>query len=116
MVYRIIVIVSHLVLFLSCRSTAAEQQRIFLGMDFFNNLTGGDKKKKDGNKNNNPLANAFANLGGGGRKGFKGQGQSLGGSKPGEVIPISLPNPGPLGVQVCSLLPINMLLVDFSNR
>ena len=85
-------------------------------MDFFNNLTGGDKKKKDGNKNNNPLANAFANLGGGGRKGFKGQGQSLGGSKPGEVIPISLPNPGPLGVQVCSLLPINMFLVHFSNR
>ena len=69
-------------------------------MGFFENLTGGDSKKKnDGNKNNNPLANAFANFGGG-QKGFKGQGQSLGGSKPGQVIPISLPNPGPLGLQV----------------
>lgn len=35
-----------------------------------------------------------------GQKKFAGGGQALGGSKPGTVIPISLPEPGPLGVRV----------------
>jgi hypothetical protein len=68
-------------------------------------ILGGDGKKKpssgSNNSNNNPLANAFANIGGGAKnKGFKGTGKSLGGSKPGKVLAISLPNPGPLGLQV----------------
>ena len=33
---------------------------------------------------------------------FGGAGQSLGGTQPGIVIPISLFNPGPLGVKVCT--------------
>lgn len=46
-------------------------------------------------------------LGGGGGNGirrnkqqYRGGGKSLGGSKPGELIHISLPNPGPIGVKV----------------
>ena len=71
-------------------------------MGLFDMLAGGDgkKKKAGGSNNNNPLANAIAGIGGGTKKGFKGAGQSLGGRKPGKVIPISLANPGPLGLQV----------------
>ena len=54
-----------------------------------------DKNKKGGNEGGIP--NPFANRGG---RSFHGQGQSLGGSKPGTVIPISLARPGPLGVRV----------------
>ena len=34
---------------------------------------------------------------------FGGAGQSLGGTQPGIVVPISLFNPGPLGVKVCTV-------------
>ena len=60
-----------------------------------NNNQKNDKKKKD----SNPLANAlgrFQNK----PSTFQGAGQSLGGSKPGQVISIVLPNAGPLGVRI----------------
>lgn len=60
-------------------------------MGFLDNIFKDDKKKPS----NNPLGNMFA-----GQKKFSGGGQALGGSKPGAVIPISLPEPGPLGVRV----------------
>jgi len=64
-------------------------------MGFFDDLFGGsdDKKKKNGPQN------PFARLG---KKqgGFQGSGQSLGGSKPGDIIQIELPSPGPLGIRV----------------
>jgi hypothetical protein len=87
-------------------------------MGFLDNVfNNGDKKNKPnkstggGNDNSNPLANLgksiqknFNQATGGGLGGqpnsFGGQGQSLGGSKPGYVIEIILPNPGPLGVRV----------------
>ena len=72
-------------------------------MGFLDNVFGGDdkskKKKNEGSNNNNPLANALQNFNNK-TKSFQGQGQSLGGSKPGDVIPITLANPGPLGVRV----------------
>mmetsp|Transcript_4144 Transcript_4144/g.11405 ORF Transcript_4144/g.11405 Transcript_4144/m.11405 type:complete len:422 (-) Transcript_4144:1264-2529(-) len=70
--------------------------------DFFSKLTGDDGKKKgDGPQFRNP----FANFGGGrsqgrGGKNYRGGGQALGGSAPGRVISISLPNPGSLGMKV----------------
>jgi len=51
--------------------------------------------KKSGNKN--PFGNLLSGQGGGT---FSGQGQSLGGTLPGKVIPIELKQPGPLGVRV----------------
>jgi hypothetical protein len=70
-------------------------------MGFLDNVFGGDdkSKKKKNENNHNPLASALQNFNNK-TKSFQGQGQSLGGSKPGEVIPITLPNPGPLGVRV----------------
>ena len=74
-------------------------------MGFLDNVFGGDdkskknKSEKNSNNNNNPLANALQSFNTK-TKSFQGHGQSLGGSKPGEVIPITLPNPGPLGVRV----------------
>ena len=78
--------------------------------DVFNN-SDHDKKKKSnstgsGGNNNNPLANLGKsiqknfNQAIGQPNNFGGQGQSLGGSKPGVVIEIILPNPGPVGVRV----------------
>jgi hypothetical protein len=64
-------------------------------MGFLDNIFKDDKKKKSGGG----IANPFANLGGGGR-GFQGQGQSLGGTQPGTVLSITLPNEGSLGVRV----------------
>jgi len=55
-------------------------------MGFLDNIFKDDKKK--------PLGNVF------GQKKFSGAGQSLGGAKPGTVIPIVLPEAGPLGVRV----------------
>lgn len=61
---------------------------------------------KGGNDNDNkkskskPSAAAVLSNPFGGRKTFQGAGQSLGGSKPGIVIPIVLSDPGPLGVRV----------------
>ena len=99
-------------------------------MDFFNKLTdkkpgkgranatsGGRVGSGGGNNNNNntnhggpQFKNPFANLGGslqlggvgggGSHKNFRGGGQSLGGSKPGRIVRIELPMPGPLGVKV----------------
>jgi hypothetical protein len=57
-----------------------------------------DKKKKNSN-NNNPLANAFSNFGKP-KQSFGGQGHSLGGNKPGDVIPIVLNETGPLGIRI----------------
>jgi len=58
-------------------------------MGFLDNIFKDEKKKP------NPLGNMFA-----GQKKFQGAGQSLGGSKPGTVISIILPEAGPLGVRV----------------
>ena len=65
-------------------------------MGFFDDLFGGSDDKK--NKKSGPQ-NPFANFG---KKqgGFQGSGQSLGGSKPGDIIQIVLPSPGPLGIRV----------------
>ena len=49
-------------------------------------------KKKSGN----PLGGLFS----GQKSSFHGQGQSLGGSQPGQVLPIELSEAGPLGIQV----------------
>jgi len=66
-------------------------------MGFFDNLLKKDDetKSKSGNGGGG-LRNPFQPR----APTFGGQGQSLGGSQPGIVIPISLPNPGPVGVQV----------------
>jgi hypothetical protein len=67
-------------------------------MGFLDNLFKDDKKKNTNKNSTSGIANPFANLGG--PRTFHGQGQSLGGSKPGRVITITLPNEGPLGVRV----------------
>jgi len=61
-------------------------------MGFLDSIFKDDKKKSNPG---NPLGNMF-----GGQKTFQGAGQSLGGSKPGTVIAIVLPDAGPLGVRV----------------
>mmetsp|Transcript_835 Transcript_835/g.980 ORF Transcript_835/g.980 Transcript_835/m.980 type:complete len:455 (-) Transcript_835:376-1740(-) len=84
-----------------------------LAMGFLDDVFNPKKKnqKKQGNKsgtinNENRLANLGKslqkNFTGGQQQHntFHGQGQSLGGSKPGDVIDIILSNPGPLGVRV----------------
>jgi hypothetical protein len=87
-----------------------------IAMGFLDNVFNNndkDKKKKSnstggGDNNSNPLANLGKSIqknfnqatGGQSTNSFGGQGQSLGGSKPGNVIEIILPNPGPLGVRV----------------
>jgi hypothetical protein len=71
-------------------------------MGFFDNLLGGggggddDKKKKEGaSQKASGIVNPFQ------RKKFQGSGQSLGGNrKPGKVVQVELPNPGPLGLKV----------------
>ena len=75
-------------------------------MGFLDDIFKGDKKK-GGNTTGGGgggLQNPF-----GGPRTFHGQGQSLGGSKPGRVIQITLSNPGPLGVRVS-------LVVDSSRE
>ena len=71
-------------------------------MGFFDKLlNGGDKKGGDGGGNDKKFpSNPLSNLKIGGPRKFQGQGQSLGGSKPGKVLEIVLPNPGPLGIKV----------------
>ena len=71
-------------------------------MNFFDKLIGGDKKKDDKNDKKKPVKNPFANVGKAfqGNKTFEGAGNSLGGSKPGKLIPMELAEPGPLGVKV----------------
>jgi hypothetical protein len=71
-------------------------------MSFLDNFKGKDKKKK----NENPLKNVknpFAQVGkamtGQNRK-FAGQGESLGGSRPGKLLHMTIPEDGPVGVQV----------------
>ena len=84
-----------------------------LAMGFFDDVFNNDKDKKKksnstgGGNNANPLANFgksiqknFNQVITGQPNSFGGQGQSLGGSKPGVVIEIILPNPGPVGVRV----------------
>ncbi|KAG7372586.1 PUB domain containing protein [Nitzschia inconspicua] len=74
------------------------------GGDNKSNKKGDDHNNNNKKKDNNPLANAFARVAnattGGGPKSFQGQGKSLGGSKPGEFITVTLSQPGPLGVRV----------------
>lgn len=69
-------------------------------MGFLDDMFKGDKKKNsnNNNNNNNGIPNPFANFGG--PRAFHGGGQSLGGSKPGVVIPVALSKEGPLGVRV----------------
>jgi len=83
-----------------------------LAMGFLDDVFNPKKKnqKKQGNKsgninNENRLANLGKSLqknftGGQQHNTFHGQGQSLGGAKPGEVFDIILSHPGPLGVRV----------------
>jgi len=69
-------------------------------MSFFNK---GNGKKK---KNENPLKNVknpFAQVAkaAGGKRAFKGEGNSLGGTKPGKILTnFIIENPGPVGVKV----------------
>ena len=70
-------------------------------MGFLDDIFKGDKKKQGGQTvggGGGGIQNPFANIGG--RRTFHGQGQSLGGSKPGTVIPVTLSQEGPLGVRV----------------
>jgi hypothetical protein len=84
-------------------------------MGFLDNIFGGDEDKDDKSKNKknsssnnnnnnkaNPLVKALSNMTNplGNKKSFQGQGQSLGGNKPGQVIAITLEHPGPLGLKV----------------
>jgi hypothetical protein len=95
-------------------------------MGFLDNIFGGDdddrknnisnnnndksKKKNTGNNNNhhnnnnNPFTKAFSNitnpLTSTTTKSFQGQGQSLGGTKPGQVISVTFEHPGTLGIKV----------------
>lgn len=52
------------------------------------------------NNNNNPFSSFFNNVTGGGTSSFSGTGQSLGGKLPGQIVPIELSEPGPLGIKV----------------
>ena len=70
-----------------------EHYIIIVTMGFFDDLFGGSDDKKSGS--HNPFAKFGKKQGG-----FQGSGQSLGGSKPGDVIQIVLPSPGPLGIRV----------------
>ncbi len=80
-------------------------------MGLLDNIFNNDDKKKpnkngnnnnNNNNNNNPLANIRKNIEqiAKPKSGMKGPGYSLGGSKPGQVYQIILPNPGPLGIRV----------------
>ncbi len=71
-------------------------------MGLLDNIFNDDKKKppSNNNNNNNPLANIRKNIEKIGKPKMKGPGYSLGGSKPGQVFEIVLPNHGPLGIRV----------------
>lgn len=77
-------------------------------MGFLDNIFNNEDGKKSGgggssNSNNNPLANIRKNmeqLGKPKAPRMRGPGQSLGGAKPGDVLEIVLPHPGPLGVRI----------------
>mmetsp|Transcript_6789 Transcript_6789/g.16551 ORF Transcript_6789/g.16551 Transcript_6789/m.16551 type:complete len:398 (+) Transcript_6789:117-1310(+) len=73
-------------------------------MGLLDNIFNDDKKKppsnNNNNNNNNPLANIRKNIEKIGKPKMKGPGYSLGGSKPGQVFEIVLPNHGPLGIRV----------------
>ena len=72
--------------------------------NFFDKFTGkkqnGGGKKSGGKNNKNPFAKVGKTLSGPGHRKFQGTGQSLGGSQPGKVIQVMLPDPGPLGMEV----------------
>ena len=69
-------------------------------MSFFDKITGKDKKGGDNKKP--AMKNPFANVGKAmqGNRTFQGQGNSLGGTKPGKLIHVELANPGALGMKV----------------
>lgn len=69
-------------------------------MSFFDKITG--KDKKGGGDKKPAIKNPFANVGKAmqGNRTFQGQGNSLGGTKPGKLIHVELANPGSLGMKV----------------
>ena len=76
--------------------------------NFFDRFKPKDSKKSSGSggssNNNSASSNAMKwgqqLLSGGSGGGFQGAGATLGGKKPGKIIPIQLNDPGPLGVKV----------------
>mmetsp|Transcript_8936 Transcript_8936/g.14895 ORF Transcript_8936/g.14895 Transcript_8936/m.14895 type:complete len:410 (+) Transcript_8936:266-1495(+) len=72
-------------------------------MSFFDKFTGGGGDK-DKDKKKKPITNPFANVGkaltGGGQKNFSGEGNSLGGTKPGKLLHVELAEQGPLGMKI----------------
>lgn len=81
-------------------------------MSFFDQLKGDGKKKKNENplKNvKNPFAQVGKAIGGKNRK-FAGQGESLGGSKPGKLLHITIPENAPVGVKVSPLRNLSVLI------
>lgn len=84
-------------------------------MSFFVKKSKADKKKKNENplKNaKNPFAQVGKNLGGGNRK-FAGEGNSLGGQRPGKLLHFSIPDKGPVGVKVSTSLCIVYEFVSY---
>eukprot|EP00518_Triparma_eleuthera_P022231 CAMPEP_0197545074 /NCGR_PEP_ID=MMETSP1320-20131121/266_1 /TAXON_ID=91990 /ORGANISM="Bolidomonas sp., Strain RCC2347" /LENGTH=314 /DNA_ID=CAMNT_0043104551 /DNA_START=188 /DNA_END=1128 /DNA_ORIENTATION=- len=57
-------------------------------------------KKKDGSKSSSSSSKMMSGLSLGGKKSFKGSGQSLGGSRPGSTIPVIFCESGPLGMTI----------------
>ena len=68
-------------------------------MDFLKKIEKETKRlAEDAKKNINKASNHHRGLGG--SKSFRGTGESLGGSQPGIILSVSLPDPGPLGIKV----------------
>jgi hypothetical protein len=66
--------------------------------NFFDQFKGDDKKKNLLKNVKNPFAQVGKALGG--QRKFGGEGQSLGGSRPGRLIHVSIEQQGPVGVKV----------------
>jgi hypothetical protein len=88
---------------------------------------GGDNAATGSSKNNNVFANAGAGISDALGKidlfnksnktaNSRGGGQSLGGSKPGVVLPICLDRPGPLGLEVRALFSIRDILPELIHN
>jgi len=88
------------------RANATSGGRVGSGGGNNNNNNNNNNTNHGGPQFKNPFANLGGSLqlggvgGGGSHKNFRGGGQSLGGSKPGRIVRIELPMPGPLGVKV----------------
>lgn len=82
------------------RSIIHQEPRLTMGLlDSILGKDGDKAKRKDAAAPKLTITNPFAAR----PQAFGGAGQSLGGTQPGIVIPISLFNPGPLGVKVGSM-------------